>query len=126
VFLNPPFDPPFGTERKDGGAGHGDDTRRVSTGTIAQTREWKAALAYLVIQGVARPPLRWLVWPPLALYFWIYQRLFPQRFETRLARGEAGAKAFSDWIELTDPELFETATGRKARPASEIPPPYNT
>jgi hypothetical protein len=78
---------------------------------------------YALIRVLEAWPVRRLVlWPLFSVFFWSYRRFFPASFEARLARGEANAAAWLELVERDDPELFEHATGRKARPALELPP----
>jgi hypothetical protein len=63
-----------------------------------------------------------LIWPLLEIYRWIFKTFFRERFEQRLAAGDAAGRALLLAVERDDPELFERATGAKARPPSELPP----
>jgi hypothetical protein len=62
-----------------------------------------------------------LLWPFFALYHWIFRTFFRERFEERLARGDAAGRTMLEAAERDEPAMFERATGRKARSASELP-----
>jgi hypothetical protein len=63
-----------------------------------------------------------LIWPLFEIYRWIFKTFFRERFEERLTAGDAAGRALLVAVERDDPKLFERATGRKARPPSELPP----
>jgi hypothetical protein len=77
-------------------------------------------LLYLATEVFSRRPLRWFLAALFKLYFWGYRTLFRERFDARLARADAGATTYLEWVELNQPDVFETATGLKPRSAAEI------
>jgi hypothetical protein len=85
--------------------------------------ETKYYLAYIATEALSSRPLRWLLavlFQPLKLYVWGYRTFFPERYAARMARADAAAVAYLEQIELNEPDLYETATGRKPRTPAEI------